>query len=138
MEVDLPGTPISRITTKEAPHKQIYDQGGSVNLNDSRPTNSITTEEAPQKQNCCPELPKQNCCPGGSPEVQGLQGLREERRGSQRSAEAAASCSEFGLLPFDGSRGHLRAPLDALIKYRLTPRTSHLGGEGSAGGLRWT
>ena len=46
--------------------------------------------------------------------------------------------SEFGLLPVDGSRGHLRAPLDALIKYRLTPRTSHLGAEGSAGGLRWT
>ena len=57
VEVDLPGTPISRITTKEAPHKQIYDQGGSVNLNDSRPTNSIATKEAPRKQNCCLGLP---------------------------------------------------------------------------------
>ena len=62
-----------------------------MNLNDSRPTNSITTEEAPQKQNCCPELPKQNCCPGGSPEVQGLQGLREERRGAQRRQRVVAN-----------------------------------------------
>ena len=45
--------------------------------------------------------------------------------------------SEFGLLPFDGSRGHLRAPLDALIKYRLTPRTSHLAPR-SGGTRRWT
>ena len=45
--------------------------------------------------------------------------------------------SEFGLLPVDGSRGHLSAPLDALIKYRLTHRTSHLAPR-SGGKRRWT
>ncbi len=54
MEVDLPGTSTSRITTKEAPHKQMYDQGGSANLNDSRPTNSITTKEAPPQAELLP------------------------------------------------------------------------------------